>query len=121
VLGFPPPGAAADTAAHRAAAPCAEGQRAALVIVGASFTAGIGSGPGRSWGVLLARHLRWHAVVSGVPGAGYVRAGASGGAERQLGHQVERGRALGPGQRRLARSPGPSGRPPRAATARGTR
>jgi acyl-CoA thioesterase-1 len=46
-----------------------------LAIVGASFTAGVGSGPGRSWAVLLARHLRWDAVVDGVPGAGYVRAG----------------------------------------------
>jgi acyl-CoA thioesterase-1 len=47
-----------------------------LAIVGASFTAGVGSGPGRSWAVVLARHLRWDAVVNGVPGAGYVRAGA---------------------------------------------
>jgi len=47
-----------------------------LAIVGASFTAGVGSGPGRSWAVLLARHLDWNAVVDGVPGAGYVRAGA---------------------------------------------
>ena len=47
-----------------------------LVIVGASFTAGTGSGPSRSWAVLLARRLRWGAVVYGVPGAGYVRAGA---------------------------------------------
>ncbi len=47
-----------------------------LAIVGASFTAGVGSGPGRSWAVVLARHLRWDAVVDGVPGAGYVRAGA---------------------------------------------
>ena len=47
-----------------------------LAIVGASFTAGVGSGPGRSWAVLLARRLRWDAVVDGVPGAGYVRAGA---------------------------------------------
>ena len=46
-----------------------------LAIVGASFTAGVGSGPGRSWAVLLARHLGWDAVVDGVPGAGYVRAG----------------------------------------------
>jgi acyl-CoA thioesterase I len=46
-----------------------------LVIIGASFTAGVGSGPARSWAVLLARHLRWDAVVYGVPGAGYVRAG----------------------------------------------
>jgi acyl-CoA thioesterase-1 len=47
-----------------------------VAIVGASFTAGVGSGPGRSWAVLLARHLRWDAVVDGIPGAGYVRAGA---------------------------------------------
>ena len=47
-----------------------------LAVVGASFTAGIGSGPSRSWAVLLTRHLRWDAVVDGVPGAGYVRAGA---------------------------------------------
>ena len=44
--------------------------------VGASFTAGVGSGPGRSWAVLLARRLHWNAVVYGVPGAGYVRPGA---------------------------------------------
>ncbi len=50
--------------------------RPRLVAVGASFTAGVGSGPGRSWAVLLARRLRWNAVVYGVPGAGYVRAGA---------------------------------------------
>ena len=47
-----------------------------LAIVGASFTAGVGSGPDRSWAVVLARHLGWDAVVDGVPGAGYVRAGA---------------------------------------------
>ena len=47
-----------------------------LVIAGASFTAGVGSGPGRSWGVLLARHLHWDTVIYGVPGAGYVRRGA---------------------------------------------
>jgi len=48
-----------------------------LAIVGASFTAGVGSGPGRSWAVLLARHLGWDAVVDGVPGAGYVRVGGA--------------------------------------------
>jgi lysophospholipase L1-like esterase len=48
-----------------------------LVTVGASFTAGVGPGnPGRSWAVLLARMLHWDAVVYGVPGAGYIRAGA---------------------------------------------
>jgi acyl-CoA thioesterase I len=53
--------------------------RSRLVVVGASFTAGVGSGPSRSWAVLLARHLRWDAVVYGVPGAGYVRAGVRHG------------------------------------------
>jgi acyl-CoA thioesterase I len=48
-----------------------------LVVVGASFTAGVGPGnPDRSWAVVLARMLRWNAVVYGVPGAGYVRPGA---------------------------------------------
>jgi lysophospholipase L1-like esterase len=48
-----------------------------LAIVGASFTAGVGPGnPGKSWAVVLARLLHWDAVVYGVPGAGYVRAGA---------------------------------------------
>jgi acyl-CoA thioesterase I len=49
--------------------------RPRLVVVGASFTAGVGSGPNRSWAVLLARRLHWDAVVYGVPGAGYLRAG----------------------------------------------
>jgi acyl-CoA thioesterase I len=49
-----------------------------VVIVGASFTAGVGPGnPGDSWAELLARRQHWDAVVDGVPGAGYVRAGAS--------------------------------------------
>jgi lysophospholipase L1-like esterase len=50
-----------------------------LAVVGASFTAGVGSGPDQSWASLLVRHLRWDAVVYGVPGAGYVRAGAGPG------------------------------------------
>jgi lysophospholipase L1-like esterase len=50
-----------------------------MAVVGASFTAGVGSGPDRSWAILLARHLRWEAVVYGVPGAGYVRTGAGRG------------------------------------------
>ena len=42
-----------------------------LAVVGASFTAGVGSGnPDRSWAVLLARLLHWDAVVYGDPGAG---------------------------------------------------
>ena len=50
--------------------------RPALAIVGASFTAGVGSGsPGKSWAVVLARLLHWDAVIYGDPGAGYVRAG----------------------------------------------
>ena len=41
-----------------------------MAVVGASFTAGVGSGPGRSWAVLLARRLHWDAVVYAVPGGG---------------------------------------------------
>lgn len=51
----------------------------AVAIVGASYTAGTGpDNPQLSWAVLLARQLRWDAVVYGVPGAGYVRAGTGG-------------------------------------------
>ncbi len=47
-----------------------------VVIVGASFTAGVGpANPDGSWAALLARHLGWDAVVYGDPGAGYVRPG----------------------------------------------
>jgi lysophospholipase L1-like esterase len=50
-----------------------------IAIVGASYTAGTGPGnPELSWAVGLARLLHWNAVVYGVPGAGYVRASASG-------------------------------------------
>jgi lysophospholipase L1-like esterase len=50
-----------------------------LAVVGASFTAGVGPGvAGGSWAVLLAHMLHWDAVVDGVPGAGYVRAGLGG-------------------------------------------
>jgi len=48
-----------------------------LAVAGASFAAGTGAGAARlSWAVLLARALRWNAVIVGVPGAGYTRAGA---------------------------------------------
>jgi acyl-CoA thioesterase I len=48
-----------------------------LAVIGASFTAGVGPGyADQSWAVLLARMLHWDAVVYGIPGAGYVRAGA---------------------------------------------
>jgi lysophospholipase L1-like esterase len=50
-----------------------------MAIVGASYTAGVGPGsPALSWAVQLARMLRWNAVIDGVSGAGYVRAGAGG-------------------------------------------
>ena len=50
-----------------------------MAIVGASYTAGVGPrDPELSWAVQLARALRWNAVVYGVSGAGYVRAGAGG-------------------------------------------
>lgn len=53
-----------------------EHRRLAVVIVGASFTAGVGPGnPDQSWAQLLARELHADAVVYGVPGAGYVRRG----------------------------------------------
>jgi lysophospholipase L1-like esterase len=59
-----------------------------LVIVGASFTAGVGSGPAQSWAVELAQHLHWDAVIYGVPGAGYVRAGV--GRQGPVAAQVAR-------------------------------
>jgi lysophospholipase L1-like esterase len=69
----------------------------AVVIVGASFTAGVGSGsPGKSWAVALARLLHWDAVIYGDPGAGYVRAGA--GRKGPVAAEIARVdlRALGP-------------------------
>ncbi len=68
-----------------------------LAVVGASFTAGVGPGhPDESWAVLLARLLRWDAVVYGDPGAGYVRAGA--GHEGPVADEIARVdlRALAP-------------------------
>lgn len=48
-----------------------------VVVVGASFTAGVGSGgPYRSWAAILARMMQKNAVVYGMAGAGYVRSGA---------------------------------------------
>ena len=69
----------------------------AVVIVGASFTAGVGSGnPAKSWAVGLARLLHWNAVIYGDPGAGYVRAGA--GRRGPVAAEIARVdlRALGP-------------------------
>jgi lysophospholipase L1-like esterase len=75
-----------------------DGHRApTIVIVGASFTAGVGSGnPGKSWAVGLARLLHWDAVIYGDPGAGYVRAGA--GRKGPVAAEIARVdlRALGP-------------------------
>lgn len=54
-------------------------RRPTVAVVGASYTAGTGpDNPDLSWAVLLARQLRWNAVVYGVPGAGYVRTGTGG-------------------------------------------
>ena len=78
----PSPGSAGSLAGCEQALLRAQhaGGRPSLVVVGASFTAGVGPGsPSRSWAVLLTWQLRWNAVVYGVPGAGYVRTGASGG------------------------------------------
>jgi lysophospholipase L1-like esterase len=50
-----------------------------VAVVGASYTAGTGpDNPELSWAVALARLLHWNAVIYGVPGAGYARAGAGG-------------------------------------------
>jgi lysophospholipase L1-like esterase len=68
-----------------------------VAIVGASYTAGVGPGnPEQSWAVGLARLLHWNAVIYGVPGAGYLRASASGRGPmaRMLGQ--EELRRLGP-------------------------
>ena len=47
-----------------------------IAIVGASYTADNGpDNPELSWAVVLARLLRWNAVIIGVPGAGYVAPG----------------------------------------------
>jgi len=47
-----------------------------IAVVGASYTAGTGpDNPLLSWAVVLARLLRWNAVIDGVPGAGFVSAG----------------------------------------------
>jgi acyl-CoA thioesterase I len=51
-------------------------RRPVMVVVGASFTAGVGPGsPDLSWAAMLARTLHWNAVVYGVAGAGYIRPG----------------------------------------------
>ena len=47
-----------------------------IAIVGASITAGVGpDNPELSYAVVLARLLRWNAVIIGVNGAGYVKPG----------------------------------------------
>jgi acyl-CoA thioesterase-1 len=50
-----------------------------LAVIGASFTAGVGSSPGQSWAAQLTRRLHWNAATYGVPGAGYVRPGTQHG------------------------------------------
>jgi lysophospholipase L1-like esterase len=55
-------------------------QRPLLLVVGASFTEGVGATkPSQGWPYLLAQKLGWEVVVRGVPGAGYVRVGRGGG------------------------------------------
>ena len=68
-----------------------------VAIVGASYTAGTGpDNPERSWAVGLARLLHWNAVIYGVPGAGYVRASASGRGPMSRMLSQEELRGLGP-------------------------
>jgi acyl-CoA thioesterase I len=88
----PPPGAgrvaaAALTRQPRSGAtqclvtprPSAGRPRPLLVVLGASFTAGVGAeSPSQNWAVRLAELIRWRAVTIGVPGAGYVEPGAAG-------------------------------------------
>ena len=67
-----------------------------IAIVGASYTAGTGpDNPELSWAVMLARLLRWNAVIYGVPGVGYVAPGADqrGPVERMLSQERLRGLA----------------------------
>jgi lysophospholipase L1-like esterase len=48
-----------------------------VAIVGASYTAGVGPGkPALSWAAVLARGLRWNAVIYGLSGVGYIQPGA---------------------------------------------
>ena len=68
-----------------------------VAIVGASYTAGTGpNNPQLSWAVDLAWLLHWNAVIYGVTGAGYVRAGSGGHGPmaRMLAHEGLHG--LGP-------------------------
>jgi lysophospholipase L1-like esterase len=70
-----PPLAACERRLEHASRPASR----TLAVVGASFTAGVGPGAAsRSWAVLLAHLMHWNAVVDGVPGAGYTRAGLGG-------------------------------------------
>jgi len=63
-------------AVSRVASSTCEQRPERVVIVGASFTAGVGPGkPDDSWADLLTRQLHADAIVAGVPGAGYVRTG----------------------------------------------
>ncbi len=79
-LSVSPPLAACEQKLRSAGRPGARRPtKRALAVVGASFTAGVGPGAAsRSWAVLLAHMMHWNAVVDGVPGAGYTRAGLGG-------------------------------------------
>lgn len=72
--------------------------RPVMAVVGASYTAGVGPGDAAlSWAVLLARALRWNAVVDGVSGVGYARTGTGGQGPVIRLLQGEDLRALAPG------------------------
>jgi acyl-CoA thioesterase I len=59
--------------------PSAGPARPLLVVLGASFTAGVGAdSPSQSWAIRLAELIRWRALTIGVPGAGYAEPGAEG-------------------------------------------
>ena len=63
-------------ARRRCVATVAEARGPLLVVVGASFAAGVGARtPAAAWAVDLAQRLGWRALVVGVPGVGYIHVG----------------------------------------------
>jgi hypothetical protein len=77
-----------------AVAPVHDGPRVPLmVVVGGSFTAGVGAGPpnssdpSKSWAVRLAEMLGWRALVIGAPAAAFFRPG--GGHVGPLGKEAD--------------------------------
>jgi lysophospholipase L1-like esterase len=69
-------GARAVHTVHREASSAPAPVAPALVVIGASYAAGVGArAPEQAWPQLLAQHLGYRLFVSGDPGAGYVNPG----------------------------------------------